>query len=582
MEVMETLQGLVVVLAGALLTAYLMSRLRVPTVVGYILAGVILGPNGINLIADRSAIEVSAEIGVVFLLFTIGLKFSLRELLIMRTEVFFGGGLQVGATIGLATLLGVLAGAPVHTAVFLSFLAALSSTAIVLKALEERGELNAPHGRFTMGVLIFQDLAVVPLMILTATLGSGGEVTWAQAGGALVKSLSVLLAILATAYYLFPWFLEQVVRTRNREVFILAVVFVVLGTALVVGEAGLSLALGAFLAGMAVSRSEYAQQMMAEILPVKDALGSVFFVSVGMLVNPWAMLNDPFSYFGAMLAVITLKAVVVLAVALMLGCAPRAAMLAAFALAQIGEFSFVLAMAGKDLGLINEALHGSVLSISAFTMALTPIMMGLARKLANLADQYGFWDKLPVQSRALAHELEKLEQDGQALHNHVIIVGYGVNGRNVARVLGRLGATYAILELNAHTVRMERGHGELIFYGDASRLEVLRHAGIERARTLVVAIADPASCRQITAVARQANPSLVILVRTRFLAEVADLYRLGANEVIPEEFETSLELARRIMRAYDAPEYALQRELEAIRAQHYGAMTGRGVGRRSG
>ncbi len=554
------LRELLIVLGVSLPVTYLLQRLRVPTVVGFLLAGVLIGPSGLGLIRDPESVREMAEIGVVLLLFVIGLKFSLRELLRMKALVLGAGGLQVALTIAASAGIGWYGGYSPSQAVFLGFLVALSSTAILLKLLEDRGELGSPQGRLSVGISLFQDLAVIPMILVVPLLASAGTASWGEAALALAKSLGVLGGFLVVAQFLYPWFLERVVRARNREIFMLAVVLVALGTAYLASLAGISLALGAFLAGMVISESEYSYQIVSEITPFRDIFNSIFFVSIGMLVDLSHWWSEPAAAFGLAAGIVGLKALVVVLVALAFGFGLRISLLAALALGQIGEFSFILAQAGVEHRLIEGAFFRQFLSASALTMALSPFAVLLSHAFTGRV-----FGPQPAGEGA-----EAGAQRGPApARSHVIIVGYGINGRNVANLLREMDVPTIILELNPFTIRRLREAGEWAIFGDAVRRPVLLQAGVKQARALVVSIPDPGSCRQIVAQAKELNPSLPILVRTRYVGEVSELHRLGAEEVVAEEFEASLALAGRLMALYGMAEEEIEKKKESIRQEDY-------------
>ncbi len=564
------LRDLVIVLAVSLVVVFALRRAGVPTIAALLLSGVVLGPGGLGLVREHESIEVVAEIGVAMLLFGIGLKLSLRELTSLRALIFGAGGLQVGLTAGAGAGIAAALGHPPGQAVFFGCLLALSSTAIVLKLFENRGETDAPHGRLGLSMLVFQDLAVVPMTLLLPVLGHAGEVSWSRAGTTLLQSLAMVAVIVVSARFVFPRLLEQVVRARSRELFMLATLLTVLGTAWLGSLAGVSLALGAFLAGIVVADSDYAQQLLAEIVPLRDAFGSLFFVSVGMLLDPALWLREPAATLGLGGAVLVGKALVVGAVALVFGFGLRAAVLAGLALAQIGEFSFILAAAGQPHGLIGGELMQRFLAVSVLTMVLTPFVVLLSPRLA------AHTERVPWLRRQLGARAIPAAETSAAPADHVVVVGHGLNGRNVARVLRERGIPYVVLELNPHTVRDARRRGEPALYGDAASPDVLIHAGVARARVLVVAIADPSATRQIVAVARRAAPRLTIVVRTRYMSEVGALHRLGADEVVPEEFETSLELAGAAMAAYGVSGRAIERDKARIRQERYASLVAEG------
>jgi len=566
------LKELLLVMSLSLVTVYAVRRLRVPNIVGFLVAGIAIGPGALGLVKDRHAIEVLAEIGIVLLLFTIGVKISLKDLARMRGVLIGAGGLQVLITAVLVAGIAWLAGVEPNRAVFLGFLIALSSTAVVLKLLEDRGESGAPHGRLALGILIFQDLAIVPMMLLLPLLGRQGDASWGGALLALLESVVLLSVLIGAAVFVLPWLLERVVRTRSPEIFTLAVLVVVLGTAYLTSRIGLSLALGAFLAGIVVSESRYAAQILAEVTPFRDSLGGLFFVSIGMLVDPGIWVGAPVTTLGLVIALVTLKAAVVFAVALAFGFGTRAATLGALGLAQVGEFSFVLAEAGRDFRLFAGDLFQMFLSVSVLSMALTPLAMLAAPRLARILQRAA----LPGRRKrtAVEDEAPEVRDPTRPLRDHVIIVGAGVAGQNVARVLRSLDVDHVFLELNPITVRQMQDTGERILYGDATKREVLAKARITRARVLVVTIPDPAAARQIVVIARGLNAEVILIVRTRFLTEVDGLYRLGANEVVPEEFVTAVELVGLVMATYGVPERHVTREKALIRHERYRMLRG--------
>lgn len=556
MHELPLLQDLLIVLVASLAVVCLLKRLRVPPVVGFLVAGVLVGPGGFGLVRDTHTVELLAEVGVALLLFTIGLKFSLLEMYRLRRWVFGAGLLQVALTLAATFALVRLLGFNTQLALLLGFVISLSSTAIVLKLQEERGEGHAPQGQFALSVLIFQDLAVIPILLLVPLLRESTG-AWQGAVLGLLKSLGLLVVLLVAARLIIPRLLEPVARSRSPEVFTLAIIGIALGTAYLSNQAGLSLALGAFLAGVVISETHYTHHVTAQILPLRDALSSLFFVSVGMLVQPAAWLAVGGALAGLTVGVIVLKFIVVALVALLFRLGPRHAVLSGLALAQIGEFAFLLLYATGESGPLDSGLRQLVLSVAVLTMALTPLLMAAGPWVSGLARRPG--------GMALAAE-------GESLEDHVILIGYGVNGRNVARSLRKLEVPYVVVELNPQTTRAIIEEGGQVVYGDACQESLLRQAGVTRARVLVVAIADPLAAKCIVAIARGLNPALVIVVRTRFVAEVEQLARLGAAHVVPEEFETSLELLGRVMAAYGAPVWTIEREQALMRRQGYHAL----------
>ena len=559
---LHLLTDLIVIFGLGVAVVVACHRAKLPPIVGFLITGVLCGPHGFGLIRDTRSVESLAEVGVVLLLFTVGIEVSVQQLVRLRAFLLAGGGLQVGITLGVAAVLGRTLGERWPVAIFMGMLLALSSTAIVLRLLADRGELDSPHGRAALGILIFQDLCIVPMMLLTPLLAGGGG-----GGGAMllvaVRAIVFVASAIIAARYVVPWILHQVVATRQREVFLLAVILICLGTAWASSRAGLSLALGAFIAGLIVSESEYSHQALGEILPLREVFNSLFFVSIGMLFDVRAVLAAPVLVIGALIVSIALKGLVTTGVAVTLGQPLRVSLLAGMALAQIGEFSFVLSSAGRTAGLLDERLYQLFLAVAVGTMTITPLLVGLAPRLAAAVER-----RVSLPGR-FGRTLSSPTAETEALTDHVIIVGYGVNGRNLARALGRATIPFVVLELNPETVRAERRRGRPIIYGDAARLEVLDHAGVGRARVIVIAISDAATTRTTVDVARRRNPHLHIVVRSRYIAEMEALRALGTNEVIPEEFETSIEILSRVLRRYLVPRDEIDSMVRQIRGDTY-------------
>lgn len=566
----EYLLSIVIVFGVSALVVYLLGRIRVPSIVGFLIAGLIVGPHGLALVRDIKVVESVAEIGVVLLMFVIGLEFSLKTLLQMRGLVIGGGFLQVSLTIlFIALIASVGFRHNVPTAVFDGFLVALSSTAIAVKLLQERGELSAPHGMASLGILIFQDLCVVPFMLLIPILaGTGGSA--ADIVITIGKAAVFVAGILLASRWAVPQVLHQVVHTKSRELFVITIIMLCLGTALLTAELGLSLALGAFLAGIVISESEYSSQAVSDILPLKESFSALFFISIGMLLDlGFAVQNAPV----VAVIVVTILVVKVFATAVAAygaGQTLRPSLQTGFCLAQVGEFSFVLAAAGRAQGLIpSDEMYQLVLSASVFTMMLTPLFVVASERLSE-------WIVgLPL-IRALdtSRNVRTLENYPEKLLGHVIIVGFGLNGRNLARVLRDTDIPYVVLEMNSATVRNMRRSGEPIFFGDGTSAEILHHLHVHSARILVVAISDAAATRRIVQVARHENPQLRIIVRTRYLAELDDLKAVGANEVIPEEFETSVEIFARVLHHYHIPKNAIHQRIDQVRNDNYTMLRG--------
>jgi len=571
----QLLRDLAIIFAGSLLVILVFHRLKLPALPGFIVAGVLLGPNALGLVSDVHQVESLAEVGVILLLFTIGIEFSLSRLREMGRQVVIGGGAQVLLTVGLSAALAVALGLAWPVAVLLGFLVALSSTAIVLKGLADKGEIDTPHGRLATGVLIFQDLCVVPMMLVLPYLaggaGEGAGVAWA-----LIKAGLVVAGVLVLARTVVPRALSEIVKTRSRELFLIAVILVGTLTALGTAAAGASLALGAFLAGLVISESDYGHQAMAELLPFRDVFISLFFVTVGMLVHVGFLRDHPVLALAGVAAIMGGKSVLAALGPAVLGYSGRVALLAGLAVSQIGEFSFVLARQGRGTGLLPEGLYQTFLAVAVLTMLVTPFALQSGPALLD-----GLERLIPLDRLLPGFRPQALTPVGEPLTDHVIVAGYGLNGRNLAAALRSIRAPYLIVELNAQTVRQARARGEPAFYGDATREEILRGLGAERARMLVVAISDPAATRRMVRVARALNSRIHIIARTRYVVEMPELTRLGADVVIPEEFETSIEIFARVLAHYGVPHGDIERLVGEIRGSHYEVLRSDAAGRLS-
>ena len=571
----QLLRDLAIIFAGSLLVILVFHRLKLPALPGFIVAGVVLGPNALGLVSDVHQVESLAEVGVILLLFTIGIEFSLSRLREMGRQVVIGGGAQVLLTVGLGAALAVGLGLAWPVAVLLGFLVALSSTAIVLKGLADKGEIDTPHGRLATGVLIFQDLCVVPMMLVLPYLaggaGEGAGVAWA-----LIKAGLVVAGVLVLARTVVPRALSEIVKTRSRELFLIAVILVGTLTALGTAAAGASLALGAFLAGLVISESDYGHQAMAELLPFRDVFISLFFVTVGMLVHVGFLRDHPVLALAGVAAIMGGKSVLAALGPAVLGYSGRVALLAGLAVSQIGEFSFVLARQGRGTGLLPEGLYQTFLAVAVLTMLVTPFALQSGPALLD-----GLERLIPLDRLLPGFRPQALTPVGEPLTDHVIVAGYGLNGRNLAAALRSIRAPYLIVELNAQTVRHARARGEPAFYGDATREEILRGLGAERARMLVVAISDPAATRRMVRVARALNSRIHIIARTRYVVEMPELTRLGADVVIPEEFETSIEIFARVLAHYGVPHGDIERLVGEIRGSHYEVLRSDAAGRLS-
>jgi len=558
------LRELIILLAVSLPITYIFHRAKLPALVGFLITGVLIGPFGAAIITETRVVERLADIGVVLLLFTVGLEFSIDDILKSGRTFLVGGGTQVLLTVAAVAGIAILFRFPLPQAVFFGFLASLSSTAIVLKMYTDRTELDSAHGRLGTGILLFQDIAVVPMMLLLPILGqagaAGGAVTPLTILVSLGKAVLGLVVVFLAARRIVPFLLHQVIRLRNREMFFLLVVLLCLGTAWITYSLGLSLALGAFLAGLIISESEYSHHIVSEIMPFRDYFASIFFISIGMLLHTayfrahWPLL------IGMTIALVLLKTGLVVATAKALRYPMRSALLAGLGLAQIGEFAFLLAKQGQGRGLMGDDIFQMFINTSILSMLATPFIIQVAPWLASRL--------------ALIEPEEQGKEPICKLTGHTIIAGYGLNGRNLAKTLKATHIPYVVLEVNADSIRKAREEGESILYGDITRKDVFERAGIDCAKVLVFAISDYTATRIAVRIARQLNPSIFILIRTRYAAEVDELIKLGANQVIPEEFETSIEIFSRVLHEYHVPNNIIANQVQLVRFGGYKMLRG--------
>lgn len=562
MHALPLLDELAVIAALAVVVTVLLSRLRLPTVAGLLAAGALLGPHGLALVRSISAIEVLAEIGVVLLLFSIGLEFSLARLRDIFRQVAVGGALQVGLTTVATAATAVALGQPLGRGVFFGFVVALSSTAIVLRLLGERRELDAPHGRFIVGTLIFQDLCVVPMVLIVPLLG-GGQPAGAAALSvlvALVKAVAVVVGTVAVSRFLVPGLLARVDASRSREVFLLAILAMCIGTAWLTSQAGLSLALGAFLGGMVVADTEYGHRAMGDILPLRDAFVSIFFVSLGMLFDARAVAAQPQLVVALLLAFLVAKGGIATLAALTMRFPARVAWLAGVGLAQFGEFGFVLVKLGRSSGVVDHAAVQPLLAAGILSMFLTPLLVRAAPHITA-----GERLLAPLERLLGVRSIDEAAGARDALRDHVVIVGYGLAGRMACAALETCGIPRVVLELNAANVRSGRSLGHPVFYGDATSEEALGHAHLRDARLLVLLMNDPQAAQRVLDTARRVAPEVPVLMRSRYLLEREALLSLGARDVVAEEVEGAVEVIARLLRATEQPRNVIDACIDAAR-----------------
>ncbi len=562
MHDLPLLRDLVAMAVVAVVVVGVLVRLRLPTIAGLILAGAIAGPSGLGVVRDRHSLDTLAEVGVALLLFTVGVEFSLRRLARIARLVVLGGSLQVGLTAVAIVCVAWGLGETLSRAVFFGFVLALSSTAIVLKSLTDRGETDAPHGRFIVGVLIFQDLAAVFMMLVIPALrapgGEGGGV-WIEVTGALARAVAIVAATLLLSRAVVPRVFRFVAAGRSRELFLLTVAAVLAATAWVSSLAGLSMALGAFLAGLMLADTEFRHRALGDIIPFRDLLTSLFFLSLGMMADGGVTLTDPGRVAAAVAALVIGKGGIGMLAAVAMRFPARVAWLAGAGLAQFSEFGFVLLGVGAGVGLADPDEVRVLVAGGVVSMLVTPLVMRAAphlsagqvllRPLERVLGVRGIAEPPPAATAAGIPQ----GAGGDERRGHVVLVGYGVAGRVVARALADAGVPFLVLELNAETVRVASEAGEPVYCADAAHPEALRHARLPEARALVVLINDPDAVHRIVAAAHVCAPHVPVLLRTRYLADRPDLSALGATEVVVDEVEAGIEVLTRVLRRLGRP-----------------------------
>ncbi len=557
------LRDLVIVFGCAAPVVYLFHYLKQSPIVGFVITGVIVGPYGLHLIRDVESVRTLAAVGIMILLFSLGLEFSLKKLMETRVAVLISGPLQMLGTMALVLLAASHMGIRASAAIIYGMLIALSSTAVFMKMLSERRETDSIHGRIGLGIAIFQDLCTVPFMIAIPVMAAKGALLVSVAA-ALAKSVALIVIVLAAARYLFPILLRGILQTRSKELFLITSIFMFLGTAWATANAGISLGLGSFMAGLILSESEYGHHIFAEVRPFRDSLNSLFFVSIGMLVNPGFLAGRVLLILAMTAAIVGGKILITTGAVMACRIPLQPALLSGVALAQIGEFSFVLLQAAEALKIIDAGPYQIILGCSVLSMVLTPILFGLSRSL--LSRYARDWNP----RISLGRSAEANGRQFEDVKDHAIICGFGLSGRNIARVLKANRIPYIVIDLNEQRVSESRKEGEPVIFGDCTSTHILEMAGARRSRVIAFVISDPFAARLAIRAAREMSRDIVVLTRTKYVADMDDLWDQGSTEVIAEEFEASLELITRILRVYNAPRSLVAAEIKSIRDQRFG------------
>ncbi|MDH3211595.1 MAG: cation:proton antiporter [Myxococcales bacterium] len=552
------LTELLLLVAVATAGAALFERLRLPSIAGFLVMGALVGPGGLGLIADPERVRALAELGVVFLLFEIGLELPLERLRRLWRPALVAGGAQVALTVACVAALGAALGLDARSATVLGALVAMSSTALVMRLLSQRGEIDAPQGQLAVGILLFQDLCVVPFLLVVPILAVGGSAASAGVALGIGRAVAALALFAVVSRFVLPAVLERVARVQSRELFTMVAFLAVMGSAVIAEEIGLTLSVGAFVGGLVLSASPYSHQLFAEVLPLRGVLLGVFFTAVGMLFDPSAAAAQWPAVLAYASGVLVLKAGFVAAiVAIVLRQGLRLGILTGLALAQTGEFSFVLAEAAADAQLLDAGLRQVFVAGSIATLVATPLLVAVSPRLASF-----------VVRRADRGEAPALEGAVRPA-DHVVLVGFGHAGQSLARVLKARGIPYAAVDSNAVAVREARVRDEPVVYGDATRPSILERVGVPSARLVVVAVSDPIATREVVALARSLAPHAPILARTRYVLDVDGLAQAGATKVVAEELESTLELVGEALQHFGVPQEAVARFAAELRDEGY-------------
>ena len=558
--------NLAVVAVAALVGGGLARVFRLPTILGYLGAGLVIGPNTPGFVGETDQVQTVADLGVALLMFTLGIRFSLRELYRVRGLAVFGGLTQIGAMIGLGVLLGWGLGLGTDQALLLGAVISISSTMVTLRLLEDRGQIGATAGTVGVAFALIQDLAVVPLIVMIPVLGGEGQNVPRELGLAAAKAVGLLAAVWVIGTVVMPRVLTRVTLARSRELFLISVVALALGTASVSFLAGLSLAFGAFLAGLVVSESEYAHRTLAEVFPLREVFAVVFFVAAGMLIDPASFADDPAIVWGAAAVAVVGKLVLVTALAIAFGYSRRGSLTAGLALANMGEFSFVLAQEGVNEGIFGTDLNEAILASILLSIAISPILFLTQDRI------FAFVQSAPGLGRLLRERTEPHVPEPGALVNHLVLCGFDQAGRELAAALTQRGFRYVVVDQDPVVIRQLRGQQVPCVLGDAALPAVLEHAVLERARVLAVTLPDTAQGQAVVAAARQINPRLDVIARGGEVGSHLSLRHAGASEVVHAEFEAGLEFVRHTLHRFGISREEVQALLARRRRDYYTEM----------
>ncbi len=567
MHEITLLINIVVALVVAFIGGVIARRLGLPTIVGYLFAGIAIGPFTPGFVGDTGTISQLAELGVIFLMFGVGLHFSLNDLWKVRAVAIPGALGQMLLTTLLAFGLSQVWGWTISSGIVLGLAVSIASTVVLLKGLIDNGLLNTPHGQAAVGWLILEDIATVLILVLMPILANAtGQFDWQGLAITLVKAIAFVLLVFFVGKRFIPWILLSIAHTRSRELFILAILAITLGTALGAAELfGVSFALGAFVAGVVVSESPLSHQVGADVFPFREAFAVLFFVSIGMLVNPIYLFNNIGHVLALTVLIVIGKTVITVLLGTLFPWQARTALVVAAGLSQIGEFSFILGQAGIKLGLLNQDQYSLILAGALLSITINPMMF----RLISPAEKW--LQKFPAVWQLINHHRTVSIKMDEPMAGHVVIVGYGRVGHHIVNLLGQTSIPHLVIDTDAEGIEELNQRGVPNLYGDASNSEVLTHAGLERARALVVAGPDEATSELVVAAARDLSPNLPIIARATTEEGISHLAQLGAQDVIHPELEGGLEIVRHTLLKLDFPLHEIIRYTDAVRHDHYDA-----------
>ena len=555
------LQNVAMILITAVIVLLIFNKLKLPTMIGLFITGIVIG----HVINDTSMISTLSELGVVFLLFIIGLEFSIEKFSAIKHYALFGGILQVSLTTILVTLLGLGLGLVLNSAIFLGFLVAFSSTAIVMKIMQQKHLNHSVQGRVTLGILIFQDIAVIVVILITPLLG-GQSIELHTFPELLIKLIGVAILIVIGAKWFIPLALKDAAKTKNRDLFMLLTLFICMGTTFATSLIGIGPELGAFLAGLLISNTEYSHQTLGYIQPFQDVFMSLFFISIGLMVNLHLFLYNIGIILALTAIILIIKFAATLLTGIVLKLPNKISISIAILLSQIGEFSFVLAREGMTYGLMTQRFFSIFLGVSILTMSVSPFLQKFTPQITKLLSKSSYFQE-EGELKTLPEELT----EAQPIKNHVILVGMGRVGKQMTKACNQFNVPILAVDMNPIVVEQQQNLGVPIIYGNASNENVLKQLRVTSAQCIVISASTYEGTLNTIDAARRLNPDIHIIVRTKYLKNIEEVIEAGADEVIPKEFETSILMFTRIMDYYNKDMDEIADAVNDLRSDNYDA-----------